>query len=111
MKIFEQEEWASAPGRWNGAWEGAPHGVPIRIGFHSTVGAGEGTDPRSDPGAEVFVIQRGRALFRIGADEAEARAGQVVVCPAGQLRQFTSLGPGLLEVISVLTLPRPVSAG
>ncbi|KFL30131.1 cupin [Devosia riboflavina] len=101
MQIIEQNEWATAPGLWNGIWEGGTHGAPITVIFHSSEGFGHGPKLHTHPYSETFIIEVGRALFVIGEEEFEAEAGQILVCPAGVPHKYTNLGPGLLKAVNI----------
>jgi mannose-6-phosphate isomerase-like protein (cupin superfamily) len=56
--------------------------------------------------AEVFIVQEGRATFRVNDDEVEIGAGQVVVVPGGVPHGFVNSGDGPLRQIDIHLNPR-----
>lgn len=51
---------------------------------------------------EVFVVLRGRARVRIGAEQSEAGAGDCIVVPPHTLFELTNAGEEVLEAICCL---------
>lgn len=100
-RVIDQNQWAASPGRWSGKWEGGRHGMPVSLLFHSSVGLGRGMPPICHPYPVAVVVQRGRARFTVGDDTFEARAGQIVVCPANVPHAFQSIDDGILETVNV----------
>lgn len=99
--VIEHDQWATAPGRWSGRWEGGRFGVPLSLLFHSSVGDGRGAPLLTHPYPVAVVVQRGTARFTVGDEEFDARAGQIIVCPANVPHGFRSIGNGLLETVNI----------
>jgi mannose-6-phosphate isomerase-like protein (cupin superfamily) len=66
---------------------------------------GQGPSPHRHPYAEVFVIQEGTGTFRLGDEQVQAGAGQIVVVPGGVTHCFTSTGPGPLRQVAIHASP------
>ncbi|ROS38644.1 cupin domain-containing protein [Amycolatopsis thermoflava] len=93
---------------WTENFEELPGGAGISIILESTSEAGAGPRLHRHPYAETFVIRRGSAVFTIGADKVAARAGQVLVVPAGTPHKFTT-GPDGYEAVHIHAGPRFVT--
>jgi mannose-6-phosphate isomerase-like protein (cupin superfamily) len=80
---------------------GAEHGdVPFSVILvHSRPGAGPKV--HRHPYAEVFIVESGRATFRIGDETVEVEGGHVVVSPAGEAHGFTNTGEGELRLTAI----------
>ena len=65
--------------------------------FYSSDQVGGGPKLHRHPYPEVFIVREGRALFTIGDETIEAKAGQILVAPANVPHKFSNLGPGRLE--------------
>ncbi|HEY8236220.1 MAG TPA: cupin domain-containing protein [Gaiellaceae bacterium] len=50
---------------------------------------------------EVFVVLEGEATFTLGADQRVARAGEVVVAPAGVAHRFVNTGQERLRQVDI----------
>ncbi|WP_151526388.1 cupin domain-containing protein [Serinicoccus kebangsaanensis] len=85
---------------WTENFTELPGGAGISIILESTGEAGVGPRLHRHPYAETFIIRRGSALFTIGADQVEGRAGQVLVVPAGTPHTFRT-GPGGYEAVHI----------
>ncbi|MFI5610934.1 cupin domain-containing protein [Amycolatopsis sp. NPDC051903] len=81
--------------------EGHEVGAGVSIIRESTDVEGSGPRLHSHPYRETFVIQRGRALFTIGDEQREGRAGDVLAVPAGVPHKFAVLGPGRYEAVHI----------
>jgi mannose-6-phosphate isomerase-like protein (cupin superfamily) len=77
---------------------GADHGdVPFSVILvHSRPGVGPKVHRHPYP--EVFIVESGRATFRIGDDSVVVEAGNVVVSPAGEAHGFVNSGEGELRL-------------
>jgi mannose-6-phosphate isomerase-like protein (cupin superfamily) len=53
------------------------------------------------PYAEVFVVENGEALFTVDDREMTARAGDIVVAPAGSAHKFLNTGSEELRITSI----------
>lgn len=80
---------------------GADHGdVPFSVILvHSRPGVGPKL--HRHPYAEVFVVEAGRATFRIGEETIVVDAGHVVVSPPGEAHGFTNTGDGELRLVAI----------
>src|SRR5262249_20289113 len=54
---------------------------------------------------DVFVIESGRATFRVGDVELVGEAGQIVVAPANAYHGFTNSGTDELRLTAIHTAP------
>jgi mannose-6-phosphate isomerase-like protein (cupin superfamily) len=86
---------------------GADHGGGARICL-ILVDARPGSGPRlhRHPYEEVFVVLEGRATYVAGERELEARAGDIVVVPAGLPHRFFNAGDGPLRQVDIHVSPR-----
>ncbi|TMD27821.1 MAG: cupin domain-containing protein [Chloroflexi bacterium] len=84
---------------------GADHGdVPFSVILvHASPGAG----PRlhRHPYPEVFIVESGRATFRLDEDEIVVEGGHVVVGPSNVPHGFTNTGTGELRLIAIHGAP------
>ena len=80
---------------------GADHGdVPFSVILvHSRPGVGPKV--HRHPYAEVFIVEAGRATFRIGAETVDVEGGHVVVSPPGEAHGFTNTGDGELRLTAI----------
>ena len=58
---------------------------------------------------EVFVVQEGRATYRVGADTVDVAAGQVVVVAAGVPHAFVNSATGPLRQVDIHVSERIVT--
>jgi mannose-6-phosphate isomerase-like protein (cupin superfamily) len=63
--------------------------------------AGGGPELHSHPYAEVFVIEEGEVAFTAGDETIEAKAGQIVVVPAGVPHKYVNSGAGRARHIDI----------
>ena len=80
---------------------GAEHGdVPFSVILvHSKPGVGPKL--HRHPYSEVFIVEAGRATFRIGDETIVVDAGHVVVSPPGEAHGFTNSGDGELRLVAI----------
>jgi quercetin dioxygenase-like cupin family protein len=71
-------------------FEGHPHGGADVSFFLIDSDAGGGPGLHTHPYAEVFVIQAGEVVFTAGDETIEAKAGQIVVVPAGVPHKYVN---------------------
>ena len=85
---------------------GADHGeVPFSVILvHS--GPGVGPKVHRHPYAEVFIVESGRATFRLGDETVDVDEGHVVVGPPNVPHGFTNSGPGELRLTAIHGSPR-----
>lgn len=100
-RVINFEDWAETPNRWHGELEGAKFGSGVSVIFFSSHEVGAGPRLHRHPYPETFIVRSGRALFTVGDEKIEARAGQILVAPANTPHKFRNLGPGLLEQIDI----------
>ena len=72
-------------------WVDMPPGGTIRLHKH--------------PYEEIFIIQEGMATFTVGSATLEARAGQILVVPAGVPHKFMNSGHERLRQIDIHVNP------
>jgi mannose-6-phosphate isomerase-like protein (cupin superfamily) len=70
---------------------------------------GRGPGLHTHPYEEVFVVQEGRATFRVGDDTLEVIGGQIVVVPAGVPHGFVNSGTGPLRQINIHSSGRMIT--
>jgi mannose-6-phosphate isomerase-like protein (cupin superfamily) len=100
-RVINPEDWAATPGRWHGEIEGTVSGAGVCLIFNSTHRVGAGPRLHRHPYPETFIIRSGRALFTVGDEQIEAKAGQILVVAADTPHKFSNLGPDLLETIDI----------
>jgi quercetin dioxygenase-like cupin family protein len=96
-----------AHGRYTARFEGADHGSPVSL-FVGDVAPGGGPVLHRHPYEETFVLERGTVRFTVDGEELDARAGQIVVVPAGAAHRFLVTGDEPLRFVSVHPAPRMV---
>jgi mannose-6-phosphate isomerase-like protein (cupin superfamily) len=69
-------------------------------------GPGDGPQLHRHPYEEVFVVQEGEATFVADGEERVARAGEVVIVPAGVAHSFANSGDGPLRQLDIHVSPR-----
>jgi mannose-6-phosphate isomerase-like protein (cupin superfamily) len=67
---------------------------------------GHGPSLHRHPYEEIFVVQEGEATFVAGGEEGIARAGEVVIVPAGVAHSFVNSGDGPLRQLDIHVSPR-----
>lgn len=85
----------------SGEFEGREIGSNISVIRVSTDAVGTGPRLHKHPYREIFLIQRGRALFTVGEEHREGRAGDVLVVPAEAPHKFSVLGPDTYEAVDI----------
>src|SRR5215207_4408990 len=93
---------------WAEDFEELPGGANISIILESTIKEGVGPRLHQHPYAETFIIRRGWALFTIGSEQLQGRAGQVLIVPANTPHKF-STGPDGYEGVHIHANPRFVT--
>jgi quercetin dioxygenase-like cupin family protein len=81
-------------------FEGRDYDATVSF-FISRHPPGAGPSLHRHPYEETFIVERGSATFTVDGETIEARAGHVVVVPAGAAHCFISSGDGALRQISV----------
>jgi mannose-6-phosphate isomerase-like protein (cupin superfamily) len=88
-----------------GSFEGEGTGSGVSF-FVVDMAAGDGPRLHRHPYSETFVVQEGRARFRVGDRTVEAEAGEVVVAPPETAHGFKSLGPENLRMVTIHDSPK-----
>lgn len=98
---LQRSDWATDEQLWKGMMQGKDIGTDVTVLFYSTLETGRGPVWHVHPYDEIFIIRSGRAMFTIGDQKIEARAGDIMFGPANVPHKFKNLGPGLLETIDI----------
>jgi mannose-6-phosphate isomerase-like protein (cupin superfamily) len=85
---------------WTENYDELPGGSNVSIILESTTRAGVGPRLHQHPYAETFIIRRGSAMFTIGSEQVQGRAGQILVVPAMTPHTF-STGDGGYEGVHI----------
>lgn len=102
---LHRSDWASDPNLWRGLVESGQIGASVTIIFYSTEEIGTGPTWHVHPYDEIFIVQKGRALFSIGDRKIEAKAGDILMGPAAMPHKYKNLGPGLLQTTDIHLSP------
>jgi quercetin dioxygenase-like cupin family protein len=81
-------------------FEGAAHDAPVSF-FLLHTKPGQGPGLHRHPYAETFIVQEGHAMFTVGEDTIEAKAGDIVVAPAEVPHAFVNSGPDVLRSVNI----------
>jgi mannose-6-phosphate isomerase-like protein (cupin superfamily) len=81
-------------------FRGAAHGVEVSFFINHTRPSAE-VAPHRHPYPEVFVIHAGKLDMIVDGESVTARAGQVVVVPAGATHGFRNAGQEVVEMLSI----------
>jgi mannose-6-phosphate isomerase-like protein (cupin superfamily) len=81
-------------------FEGKEHGATVSF-FISRFPPGGGPELHRHPYEETFIVEEGIATFVVEGRTVLARAGQVVVVPAGAAHSFVNSGRGILRQVSI----------
>ena len=98
---LQRSDWASDDRLWQGVLEGKDIGTGVTVLFFENEETGKGPVLHVHPYDEIFIVRAGRALFTIGEEKIEAKAGQILLGPANVPHKFSNLGPGLLETTDI----------
>ena len=93
---------------WSGEVEGRSIGSEVSIIFNTLAVCGEGPGLHRHPYAETFILRKGIVTFVIGEEVIEARAGQILVAPAGVAHSFRAKSERV-EMIDIHASPRFVT--
>lgn len=100
-QVLRHADWMRGPDFWRGRVEGRQFGTNVTVLFYATDEIGAGPVLHVHEYDEIFIIRQGRALFTVGDEKIEAKAGDVVFGPAHVPHKFANLGPGRLETTDV----------
>ena len=81
-------------------FEGRDHGAAVSF-FITRFPPGRGLALHRHPYEETFIVEEGTATFAVDGKTVLARAGQVVVVPAGAAHGFVNSGYGVLRQVSI----------
>ena len=81
-------------------FEGREHGAQISF-FVVRFPPGRGPGAHRHPYEETFVVQAGEATFTVDGEAVVARAGEIVVVPAGTAHGFVAGGESELSLVSI----------
>jgi quercetin dioxygenase-like cupin family protein len=92
-------------GKTSHRFEGGPHGSSVSCFL---VDGPPGTGPRlhRHPYEETFILQGGSATFSVDGETIEARAGQIVIAPAGAAHKFVVTGDERLRMVTIHPAPQ-----
>ena len=86
-------------------FHGEKHGAPISA-YIVNAKPGKGPPLHTHPYVEVIFMLEGRATVRVGDDEREAKAGEIVVVPANTPHRFVNSGTELLRQVDIHASPK-----
>lgn len=86
-------------------FDGYEHGAGVSF-FITRNKPGTGPDLHRHPYEETFIVQGGEARFTIGGETVDARAGQILIAPAGTPHRFVNTGDGPLRQINIHPVAR-----
>jgi quercetin dioxygenase-like cupin family protein len=81
-------------------FEGKDYGSTVSF-FLTHHPPGSGPALHRHPYEETFIVEEGSATFTVNGETVEARAGQIVVVPAGAAHGFVNSGDGVLRQVSI----------
>ena len=87
---------------------GEKHGVSVSL-FLVNAPPGRGPALHRHAYDEVIVVQEGRAMCRVGNEQREVKAGDIVSIPAGKPHSFTNCGETPLRQIDIHAHPTLVT--
>lgn len=110
MRIIRAEEVdelsAAVPleaGRLSPHWlEGPVNGDRLDVGL-VTVSVGGATPPHVHIGGQVMVVTAGRGFVETGGERLAVGAGDVIICPPGELHTHGAQGDGPFSHLTVTT--------
>ena len=86
-------------------FEGRDHGATVSF-FLTRHPPGTGVNLHRHPYEETFIVQEGEARYTIGGETIEAKAGQILIAPAGVPHRFVNSGKGPLRQINIHPVAR-----
>jgi mannose-6-phosphate isomerase-like protein (cupin superfamily) len=84
---------------------GEDHGTDISF-ILVDMPAGDGVRLHLHPYQEVFIVQEGRATYRVGSETIEVTAPRTLIVPAGIAHGFRNSGDGRLKQVDIHVSPR-----
>jgi mannose-6-phosphate isomerase-like protein (cupin superfamily) len=98
---LKRSDWARDDVLWRGRFEGKDIGTNVTVLFFASDEIGAGPPLHVHKYDEVFIIREGHAVFTIGDEKIEAKAGDVLFGPADVPHKFRNIGPGRLETTDI----------
>jgi mannose-6-phosphate isomerase-like protein (cupin superfamily) len=86
-------------------FDGHAHGAGVSF-FITRNQPGTGPGLHRHPYEETFIIQEGEARFTVGEETIEARAGEIVIAPAGTPHEFVNIGQTPLRQVNIHPVAR-----
>ena len=99
--VVHRDSWATHDQDWIGHFEGRDIGTGVTVLFYVTDEVGIGPRWHFHPYDELFIVRVGSALFTIGDERIEAKAGDILLGPANIPHKYHNLGPGRLETTDI----------
>lgn len=93
--------WSPDARVWKGEFVGARHGSETTIIFTLLEPHQKGPELHRHPYSETFVVRRGTVKFILGQESLAAKAGDIVVVPAGSPHRFDNDGAEELEMMDI----------
>ena len=81
-------------------FEGKDHGAGLTL-ILVNVETGHGPNLHRHPYEEIFVVHAGTGRFFVDESEVEARAGDIVIAPAGTAHRFINSGSDRLQLTAI----------
>ena len=88
-------------------FEGTNYGATVSF-FISHHGPGLGPPLHRHPYEETFILEEGSVTFTVDGETIEARAGEIVIVPAGAAHRFVNSGDGAMRQVSIHPAPQMV---
>lgn len=85
--------------------EGADHGTSVCI-IQVDMAPGDGVRLHRHPYAEIFIVQEGRATYRLASSTIEVVAPRILIVPAGTAHGFVNTGDSLLKQVDIHLSPK-----
>lgn len=98
---IHRPEVAARPEGGFGYFEGKDLRSNVTVLFYSTDDVGVGPRWHVHTYDEIFVVREGNALFTVGDQKIEAKAGDILLGPANVPHKFHNLGPGRLTTTDI----------
>jgi len=102
MKVVRAEDLPDSGSSYR--FNGADYAAPVSF-FLTHSEPGEGPGLHHHPYTETFIIEEGEATFTAGDATVVARAGDIVVAPAGVPHGFVNSGSGMLRSVNIHPVP------
>jgi quercetin dioxygenase-like cupin family protein len=103
--VVELQDLALSERNW--LFQGKDHGSSITF-FVNRHPPGDGPPAHRHPYDETFIVQDGEATFTVDGEQLIARAGQIVVVPAGAVHSYINSGPGVLQKVDIQPSPEMI---